>query len=71
MRRHREEVLVLVPLAWTALASANVGVPAIALLWPLGWLLLAPITYLETLVARQYFDLDRPTASRFVLRANI
>jgi hypothetical protein len=71
MRRLREGLLVLGLLAWPALAGANAGVPAIALLWPLGWLLLVPITYLETLVAQQYFDLDRPTASRLVLRANI
>ena len=52
-------------------AHANAGVPVLALVWPVAWLALVPVTLLESLVARRHLALPFSRACSLVLGANL
>lgn len=52
-------------------AYANAGAPILALVWPLAWLVLVPVTLIEALIARHYLALPFRRACSLVLRANV
>lgn len=51
-------------------ASANIGLPMLAAVWPVSWLLLGPIAAIEAALARRLLELETRRAWRVSIAAN-
>jgi hypothetical protein len=67
---HRIALAVLIGLI-PAVAYANIGIPMLAITWPLQWLALLPVVALEGELAHRRLHLARPKALKVSLLANI
>ena len=54
--------LFLIFILFPSTASANVGIPMLAFVWPGMWLLLIPVVVLEAFLAKRMLSLDRKDA---------